>query len=302
MTFGNSRPLVMSGPFVIAIAVSACSQETAPIANAPAPEAAAVSGRVAYAGDGDQAGPQPQGSGEQPSEAGVFLAYSYSMGIEAPKTVIASLVAAHQSACAAAGPSICQVLGSSVTTYGEDQVSGYLNIRAEPNWLGTFRGSIASDAEKSGGELVSNSVSTEDLTQFIVDSEARLDAKNALRERIRALLETREGSLADVLAAERELANVQAEIDAMTATLAVARARVAMSALAVSYQTDPEASVSIWKPLAEAFGDFGRTSAASLAGAVNFIARSWPFFLIGLFGLWVLRVWLRGWRNRGIKG
>lgn len=289
----------LSVSLLIALALGACSQERA--APASAPGEAGKAGRVAYAMDSDRAVAEPPPGGGAPAEGGVLLAYSYSMGIEAPKAEIAGLVSAHQAACAAAGPAVCQVLGSSVNAYGDDQVSGYLSLRAEPKWLEAFRGGVASDAERSGGKLVSNAVSTEDLTQFIVDSEARLQAKKALRERIRTLLETREGSLSDVLAAERELANVQGEIDAMTASLAAARARVSMSALSISYQSDPETSVSMWKPLVEAFAGFGRASAASVAEAVNFVARTWPYFLIGLFVLWVLRAWLRGWRKARAK-
>ncbi len=278
--------------------LAACSREEAYGPDvAAAPEAAAVS-RAAYGGDSVMP-PEPPPPGSDAANAGVMLAYSYSMGIKAPKEAIAPLVSAHERACIEAGTKICQVMGSSVNTYGEDQVSGYLNLRAEPKWLETFRGGVASDAEKSGGELTSNTVSTEDLTQFIIDNTARLEAKKTLRERIKNLLETREGTLNDVLAAERALAEVQGEIDSMTASLEAAKARVAMSALSISYSSDPETSVSMWKPLSEAFSAFGRTSMQSLADAVNFIARTWPFFILGLVVLAILRIWWRGRRRKG---
>lgn len=244
--------------------------------------------------------PPPPGGGQSPAQAGIMLAYSYSMGIEAPKGAIAPMVGAHEKRCVEAGTAVCQVLGSSVNTYGEDQenVSGYLNIRAEPKWLAAFRADIASDAQGAGGVLTANTVSTEDLTQYIVDTEARLAAKRTLRERIKQLLETREGSLNDVLAAERALADVQGEIDSMTAQLEAAKARVAMSALSVSYQSDPETSTSMFKPLTDAFGDFGRNSMAALAGAVTIVATTWPFFILGLIVLWILLAWLRGMRRK----
>ncbi len=250
-------------------------------------------GRAAYAG-GESISPAPPAPNGEAANAGVMLAYSYSMGIKAPKEAIAPLVSAHERACIEAGVKLCQVMGSSVNTYNEDQVSGYLTLRAEPKWLETFRGGVASDAEKSGGELTSNAVSTEDLTQYIIDTSARLDAKKALRERIKTLLETREGTLNDVLAAERALAEVQGEIDSMTASLEAAKARVAMSALSISYSSDPETSVSMWKPLGEAFAAFGRTSMQSLADTVNFIARTWPYFILGLVVLGILRMWWMG--------
>jgi len=47
----------------------------------------------------------------------------------------------------------------------------------------------------------------------------------------------------------------------------------------------------------QAFGDFGRTSVESLAEAVRFVARSWPFFIVLMIVLAVLRGWWRGRRK-----
>lgn len=297
MTTVSFRRLALAA--ASAAALAACSQEADQYASAPAEAVMAKeAGRVAYAGDAAVSPAPPPAPGGDVANAGVMLAYSYSMAIEAPKAAIAPLAKAHERACLDAGPAVCQVMGSSVNSYGEDQVSAYLNLRAEPTWLATFRGAIASDAEKAGGELTANTVNAEDLTQYILDTGARLDAKKTLRERIKGLLETREGSLNDILAAERALADVQGEIDAMTAQLDAAKARVAMSSLSISYSSDPETSVSMWKPLSEAFRGFGRTSMQSLAEAVTFVARSWPALILVLIVLTILRVWWRGRRKR----
>jgi heme A synthase len=71
-----------------------------------------------------------------------------------------------------------------------------------------------------------------------------------------------------------------------------------MSALSIAYQSDPETSIGVFKPLADALGDFGRTSAYSLAEAVRFVARGWPFFILALIVLGVVRIWLRGRRRK----
>ena len=237
-------------------------------------------------------GPAP--SEETPVEGGAMLAYSYSMSVSAPKGAVEPMMNAHQQKCAAAGPTVCQVLGASVNKWGEDNVSAHLNIRATLEWLEGFRSGIENDAGEAGGRLTENTVRAEDLTQFIVDLDARLEAKKTLRDRIRNLLETNEGSLSDVLAAERALSDVQGEIDSMTARLKAARARVAMSSLNISYQSDPETSVGLFKPLWQAFGDFGRTSVSSVADAVRFVARAWPYFIVLMIVLVILRGWWRG--------
>lgn len=256
------------------------------------PEAIQVTGSRAFSAD--EAAPSPEPKGEGTPQGGAMLAYSYSMGVSAPKGAVEPMMNAHQAKCVSAGPSVCQVLGASVNKYGEDQASAYLNLRAKPEWLETFRNDVASDAEGAGGKLTSNTVNAEDLTRYIIDLDARLEAKITLRDRIRILLENSEGSLSDILAAERALADVQGEIDSMTAQLNAAKARIAMSTLNISYQSDPETSVGLFKPLAEAFGDFGRTSVASLASAVRFVAGAWPFFIILMVVLAILRMWWRG--------
>lgn len=291
---GCSPKILMAG--AAALALAGCSDGSYDAySEAPAPDMVSM--------DRAESAPSPEMPGEGPvvepgAEAGLMLAYSYSMGIEAPKDTVPMLKDAHEKACLAAGPKTCQVLGSSVRSWNDDSVNASLNLRAAPAWLKTFRENITVDADKAGGRITSDNVNTEDLTAYIVDLDARLEAKLALRDRIKQLLETHDGDLSDVLAAERALADVQGEIDSMTAQRAAARARVDMSALSISYSSDPKTSSGVFKPLLQSLKSFFRTSVASLAEAVDFVARAWPFFLIGFFVLLVLRRWWRGRRAK----
>lgn len=284
---GCGRPAEKSarveGKPVAAIAGRAEAMSVADVAASPPPPPAPPEGRP----------PEPG------AEAGVMLAYSYAMGIKAPLKMIAPLIEAHTRACLDAGPKVCQVLGSSINRFSDEQVNGYLSLRAAPAWLKTYRESIPGDAEKAGGEVTQNTVSTEDLTTQITDTQARLDAKIALRDRIKALLERRDGTLADALAAERELANVQGEIDSMKATLEVMRARVAMSALTINYETDLNTSGVAANPVVDALADFGRVTLESFAGVIRFVSATWLpalFVMILLFGLRMLAPLF--WRRR----
>lgn len=276
--------------FAAMAGLAACSQQSRKSAQVEQSDAIVVAGASAPAMVRAEAAPAPPSVQIQPVQAGVMLAYSYAMGVKAPKDRIEPLVAAHTKACIDAGPALCQVLGSSVNSYNDEQVSGYLNIRAEPNWLTSFRAMISGDAADAGGKIIQNTVSAEDLTTQITDTQARLEAKLALRDRIKALLERRDGTLSDALQAERELANVQGEIDSMTAQLEVMKARVAMSALTISYETDLNKSGVAYNPVADAFADFGRVTLESLARVIRFVSASW-FPAICLFVLlYVLRL------------
>lgn len=166
------------------------------------------------------------------------LAYSYSYALSLPNRSVRSLAAAHEQACANAGPQKCQIIGSETHQAGNDQQQVTLELRASPEWLTPFRAHLADQAEAAGGEVLSSSTQSEDLTRAIIDTEAHLRAKTTLRDRLQTMLATRDGNLQSVLEVERELARVQGEIDSATSTLQAMRARVAMSQLTLTYQSE----------------------------------------------------------------
>jgi hypothetical protein len=197
----------------------------------------------------------------------------------------------HEAACNAAGPNVCQVLGSSSNIYGDDQVLANMQIRAEPKWLAAFRGTLDADAKNVGGRLKEQSVSSEDLTRQIVDTEAHLRAQRTLRDRLEQILRSRPGKLQELLETERELARVQGEIDAAASQLTVMRERVDMSILSMSYQSKPSVVTSgTFEPATDAFNEFGLMLATALGIIIRFVAFALPFAAIAApIGWWVLR-------------
>jgi hypothetical protein len=93
------------------------------------------------------------------------------------------------------------------------------------------------------GRVLSRSISESDVTTRYIDTEARLKTRLALRDRLKALLETAE-TVEDILNIERELARVQGEIDGMQGQLDYMDRQVAESALDLTLQipavTPPE--------------------------------------------------------------
>ena len=217
------------------------------------------------------------------------LAYAYAYTIEAPTAEVAGLAARHEQACVQAGARLCQVIGSSTQTYGEDQRSATLEMRAEPGWLARFRNGLAADAEAADGRIADSSTSSEDLTRALIDTEAHLRAKTALRDRLQTMLATRDGNLQTVLEVERELARVQAEIDSATSTLAVMRARISMSRVTMTYQSRgvlaPDDATA---PLSDALSNALRLFMMGLASIVTVLAFALPFALIVAPIVWIV--------------
>lgn len=224
----------------------------------------------------------------------LFLAYSYAMNLEIPSQRLASVMDRHVQACQAAGPRVCQLIGSSRTGDPESQMQGYLSLRAEPNWLNTFKSGMAQQADEAGGRMVGETTSSEDLTRQMVDTEARLRAQTELRNRLQELLRTSRGRLSDLLEVERELARVQSEIDSVQSQLAVMRTRVAMSELTVQYSSAPRSVGSdTFEPLRHAFASFLGIIVGGFAAIIVIIAGLIPFAVVLIPAIWLLLRWRR---------
>ncbi len=296
----------MAGAAALSL-LAACSGETSgqvasDNAMAPAPAGAAA---VAQAESAAAAGEARQGRPAAPAtplpSTLPMLAYSYTQTLEAPNARIAGLMRGHEQACAAAGPTVCQVFGSSLATDRENgAVRGTLELRAQPAWLTAFRAGLEGQARAAGGRSLSSNTQTEDLTRSIVDSEATLRAQTTLRDRLQTLLATRDGRLADMLQIETELARVQGQIDAIQSELAVMRTRVNTSALTVSYQSETIAvGEGTFEPLADATDSFVGNLVKAAAVIVVLISVLLPFALLGGLILWlVLFGRRRGWLKR----
>jgi hypothetical protein len=125
-------------------------------------------------------------------------------------------------------------LGAEVTraTVDERERAEYV-LRVPPDRLEALMDSIA-----ALGDVESRSVSAEDVTDRVIDVEARLGALRASRDRLRQLFE-RASTTQDVIAVERELARVQAEVESLEARLAALRGQVALSELSVALRQRP---------------------------------------------------------------
>ncbi|HKG93980.1 MAG TPA: DUF4349 domain-containing protein [Gemmatimonadaceae bacterium] len=89
------------------------------------------------------------------------------------------------------------------------------------------------DTLRHAGKLKSETRQALDVTEQVVDADARLRNLIATRDRLREHL-ARSATVADAVAAERELSRVQGEIDALEARLKHLRGTVSLAELNVS--------------------------------------------------------------------
>ncbi|MEL7480335.1 MAG: DUF4349 domain-containing protein [Pseudomonadota bacterium] len=253
---------------------------------APAPAPSALQAPPLEPAPSDD--PVTDDTGEQ------FIAYSHSIGLRLPLEAVEPAMQGHVTACRAVGPSVCIVTNSNLSKQSDDYSSGYLSLRAKPEWIESFLDTIDAAAEEAGGEVSQRSSRAEDLTRVILDTDARLNAQTVLKARLETLLETRDGELSDFLAIERELARVTGEIESITSQLKAMRLRVSMSELSLNYETKRSlVSGGRRNPLLRAFGDFFYNLSEALASVITFFALALPWlFVIGfLLFIWLRAIW-----------
>ena len=222
------------------------------------------------------------------------IAYVYRYGLELPVDRAPALMSRHEQACVAAGPAVCQVIGSESSRYGRDELTAQLEIRATPAFLTAFRARLAGDAEAADGRVAMAATDSEDLTRALVDTEARLRALTTLRDRLQQLLATRSGPLEQLLATERELARVQGELDASRSTLEVMRTRVATSRLIISYTAQGQlAPDSAFRPVTDALDDALAVFMSVIGALILFLAGVLPLLIVVVPLAWLGLRWRR---------
>jgi hypothetical protein len=175
-------------------------------------------------------------------------------------------------------------------------VTGTLSLRAEAGWLSGFRKGLAEDAQAVGGKIRTSGTETQELSGAMVDTGADIAAKTALRDRLKRLVETHDGKLPDLISLERQLADVQAEIDGAKGHLSSMRGRVAMSQITIDY--GPKVGLiedGAWSPVSQAVRGSQSLMATTIAVVIAGAAVLGPLALMAL-GVWfaVSRLLRRG--------
>ena len=120
-----------------------------------------------------------------------------------------------------------------------------------------------------------------------------------MRERLEDLLAHRPGKLSELLEVERELANVQGEIDAMESNLAVMKARVSMSLLTIDYASaGAPVTDTTFAPIGDALQNFFGYIAQGIAIMITLIAVLAPWGLLAWLVAWLVLRWRRTRRER----
>lgn len=226
----------------------------------------------------------PQGAGDIEVSA-PQIAYRYEMGFRLPAEAIKPLQERHADMCEARGPNVCRIISMRQADSDGDYAYGNLQIAVAANVAREFGKQLETQSESSDGELVSSSITGEDLSKAIVDTEARLRARTLLRDRLMEVLRSRKGTVAELVEAERGVAQVNQEIDQARSWLNEMRGRVAYSQMSISYESGRRVTGGFAEPIRNAWGSLGSILGSMIAFLMLAVTVLTPLGLLSFAGL-----------------
>ena len=185
------------------------------------------------------------------------LAYIYDYAFRMAGEDIGTLQRRHADLCEQQGPASCQIIGMNVSGETGDEVTGELQLSVATQHARAFGALLEKEAGDAGAEQLTANIQAEEMSKAIVDTEARLDARIALRDRLQDVLKTRKGSVRELVEAERGVAEVNEEIDQARSWLKEMKGRVAYSRVNIRYETGAVVTNDFLAPIQSALGSLG---------------------------------------------
>ena len=227
-------------------------------------------------------------AGEQAPRA-PQIAYTYTYGFRITGEAIAPLQRRHADLCERKGPQVCRIIAMSNSGGEGDYGSGTLELDVAADKARAFTGELESIAKDANGKPVSAAIAGEDLSKQIVDTQARLRARILLRDRLMEILQTRKGSVAELVEAERGVAQVNEEIDQAQSWLAEKRGQVDFSRVTVNYSSAAPGAGGFMSPIRSALGSLGAILGAVIAGLIVVLTALIPIAALLVAILWAVR-------------
>lgn len=222
-------------------------------------------------------------------EQATFLAYEHEVHIELAVAQIQQRMATVQASCQSGKYGQCVVLN--VSQQRGERPSGEVTVRIVPDGVEALVGLAA-----QGAQIGSRTTHAEDLAQIVADNsmqQLRLEKEHA---RLMQFQERKDLAVSDLLAISKQLSEIEASAELAKREGAQHRRRIDTQLLTLAF--NPPDGQQGRGEISQAFGDFSRILATSVAWLVRACAALLPLALVS----WVLAfVWRRRRRRSGHK-
>ena len=230
------------------------------------------------------------------------IAYTYSLSFKVPLGSIKAIQQSHAKMCEDLGNRQCRIINMNQSSQSADYASGQLRIAVAAKKARAFADALEASTGEVDGELTSSSLSGEDLSKNIVDTQARLRSRELLRERLADILASRRGTVGELVEAERAVAQVNQEIDQARSWLETMRNRVAFSDMTIRYNAGEPSAVSggFAEPIISAWNSLGSVLGSTIAALMMALTALVPITAVILAVRWAFHRFgyrLRFWKT-----
>jgi hypothetical protein len=207
--------------FVLQLLIAACGQQSdssAPEASsnmAPAPMAPEARGMAKMSADIEQSGAEQSLTElSEPTKDGhsnalkKYIALRHHLQIETKSEQMQASFDAALKHCEALSCELLSANYNKETPYNPPSAS--MSARVPPRNVEIFLTGLAKN-----GEVLQHGRDSEDKTNQVVDTDARIKNLTELRDRLRLMLTDKSAKFKDIIEVERELSNTQSQLDAM---------------------------------------------------------------------------------------
>ena len=281
---------------VLQLFLVACGQQSA----STAPEATTDMAPVPVARMGKMAMDSPGGAEQSLTElsepasegntnaAKKYVALRHHLQIETPAEQMQASFDAALKHCQALS---CEVLSANYnkqTPYNPPSAS--LSARVPPRNVEIFLTGLAKN-----GEVLQHGRDSEDKTNQVVDTDARIKNLSELRDRLRLMLADKSAKIKDIIEIERELSNTQSQLDAMLSMRKILSQETDLVAVNINFSAAQGITEQgFFAPVARALKDAGRVMMESFGSVITFVMNAIPWLIIGIPVLWLIRrYWLK---------
>lgn len=215
-----------------------------------------------------------------------FLAYEHSLSVDVEEQRVAAIFEAAQAVCRDAADELCAVLESRISA--GRAASASLKFRARPDGIRKIVAALGQQAE-----VTNQSTTAEDLAAPIADTAKKLAMLKDYRSKLEVLRGRAGNDVDSLIKVNRELAQVQSELEAIAGTHAHLVQRVETEILNVFIRS-VEHRV-FWRPIGFALSDFSGNLSEGISVAITGIAFLIPWVVILAIVAWSVR---KLWRRR----
>ena len=277
--------------FILQLLLAACGQQSSSSAPEAAPDMASRAAAPAPMG---KVAMDMQGGAEQnlteisePTNTAnavrKYIALRHHLQIETPGEQMQASFDAAVKHCQALNCELLSANYNKETPYNPPSAS--LSARVPPRNVAIFLDGLAKN-----GEVLQHGRDSEDKTNQVVDTDARIKNLTELRDRLRLMLTDKSAKFKDIIDVERELANTQSQLDSMLSMRKILSQETDLVAVNINFSAAQGITEQgFFAPVASALKDAGRVMMESFGSVITFVMSAIPWLLIGIPVLWLIR-------------